>query len=82
MKKILIKDNHLTLYKRKESKIWQIKIKKPFSKAERISSGTSILQDAKIIAIKKYNKIFSHVDHYLYPNKFTIISVFSKNISY
>ena len=56
MKKILLKDNHLILYKRKESKIWQIKIKKPFSKAERVSSRTSILKDAKIIAIKIYNK--------------------------
>ena len=56
-KKILLKENHLQLYKRENSKIWQIKIKLPSKKALRISSGTSVLKEAKKIAIKKYNLI-------------------------
>ena len=54
MKKISLKSNHLEIYKRENSQIWQIKIKLPQKKALRISSGTSILEEAKKIANKKY----------------------------
>ena len=55
MKKILLKQNNLQIYKRENSKIWQLKIKLPHKKAIRISSGTSILKEAKFIGTKKYN---------------------------
>ena len=55
MKKISLKKNHLQLYKRENSKIWQIKIKLPYKKALRLSSGTSVLKEAKEIANKKYD---------------------------
>ena len=55
MNNIKLKKNQLQLYKRKNSKIWQIKIKLPFKKALRITSGTTIIDDAKEIAFKKYN---------------------------
>ena len=55
MKKISLKKNHLQLYKRENSKIWQIKIKLPHKKALRVSSGTSVLKEAKEIANKKYD---------------------------
>ena len=54
MKKIFLKKNHLQLYKRENSKIWQIKIKLPQIAAMRVSSGTSELTEAKKIAHKKY----------------------------
>ena len=57
MKKILLIENHLHLYKRENSKIWQIKLKLPNKKALRISSKSSILEDAKQIAIQKYDLI-------------------------
>ena len=54
MKNIKLKEDQLQLYKRENSKIWQIKIKLPFKKALRISSGTTIINEAKKIALKKY----------------------------
>lgn len=54
MKNIKLKENQLQLYKRENSKIWQIKIKFPFKKALRTSSGTTIINEAKEIALKKY----------------------------
>ena len=53
MKYIKLKEDQLQLYKRENSKIWQIKIKLPFKKALRISSGTSITDEAKKVALKK-----------------------------
>jgi len=55
MKKISLKKNHLQLYKRENSKIWQIKIKLPHKKSLRVSSGASVLKEAKEIANKKYD---------------------------
>ena len=55
MKKIKLKEDQLQLYKRENSKIWQIKLKLPFKKALRISSGTTVIDEAKKIALKKYN---------------------------
>jgi aspartate carbamoyltransferase catalytic subunit len=54
MKKISLKEKHLQIYKRENSRIWQIKIKLPYKKAIRVTSGTSILKDAKNISINKY----------------------------
>ena len=55
MKKISLKKNNLQLYKRENSKIWQIKIKLPHKKSLRVSSGASVLKEAKEIANKKYD---------------------------
>ena len=57
MKNINIKNTELQLYKRENSKIWQIKFKLPLKKAKRISSGTRILSEAKKIAIKKFKSL-------------------------
>jgi len=54
MKNIKLKDGQLQLYKRENSKIWQIKLKLPFKKALRMTSGTTITDEAKKIALKKY----------------------------
>jgi len=54
MKKISLQKNCIQIYKRENSKIWQIKIKLPKLKAQRITSGTSVLKNAKEIAFKKY----------------------------
>ena len=62
MKKILLKKNHLYLYKRENSNIWQIKIKLPYEKALRVSSRTYVLKEAKKIANKKY-KLLSLENH-------------------
>ena len=58
MKYIELKNKQLQLYKREKSKFWQIKIKLPFRKSIRISSRTSIFNEANEIALKKY-EIFS-----------------------
>ena len=55
MKKINLKEDHLQIYKRENSNVWQIKIKIPYKKALRISSRSKVLEDAKDIALKKYN---------------------------
>jgi aspartate carbamoyltransferase catalytic subunit len=55
MKKFILKKNHLQIYKRENSKFWQIRIKFPHKAALRISSRTSMLKEAKEIANKKYN---------------------------
>tara|TARA_Y100000590_G_scaffold462076_1_gene625258 strand:+ start:278 stop:1426 length:1149 start_codon:yes stop_codon:yes gene_type:complete len=81
MKKINIKDNHLQLYKRDNSKLWQIKIKLPNHKSIRKTSGTTILQDAKKIALNYYQdkrrsvkqKLFFS-KNYIYKSKHLIES--------
>ena len=57
MKKINLKDDQLQLYKRENSKVWQIKLKLPRQKAIRKSSGSKILEEAKKTALNKYNEI-------------------------
>ena len=54
MNKFFLQKNNLEIYKRENSKIWQIKIKLPKKKAIRISSGSYNLKEAKQIAKKKY----------------------------
>ena len=55
MKKLNMKEDHLQIYKRENSNVWQIKIKLPHKKALRISSRTKVKEDAKNIALNKYN---------------------------
>ena len=67
MKNITLHNEHIKLYKRKNSKFWQMRIKPPREKAIRESSGCKSLKEAKEIALKKYytltkNKKFIHLD--------------------
>ncbi len=55
----ILKSGHIKLYKRENSKFWQMKIKLPKLKAIRSSTGSKILRDAESIAIKYYNSISS-----------------------
>ena len=57
MKKLILHNGHIKIYKRENSKFWQMRIKPPKKKALRESSGCRSLNDAKIIALKKYNSI-------------------------
>ncbi len=56
MKKINLKNDHLQIYKRENSNLWQIKIKLPNQKSIRKTSGTKILKDAKKIGLEIYNQ--------------------------
>jgi len=51
----ILKSGHIKLYKRENSKFWQMKIKLPKQKAIRSSSGTKILKEAEKIALKNYS---------------------------
>ena len=51
----ILKSGHIKLYKRKNSKFWQMKIKLPKQKAIRSSSGTKILKEAEKIALNNYS---------------------------
>ena len=55
MKIINLKHDHLQVYKRENSNVWQIKIKLPNKKELRISSRTKVIEDAKNIALHKYD---------------------------
>ena len=59
MKKINLKNDQLQVYKRENSKVWQIKLKLPRQKAIRKSSGSKILEEAKKIALDIYKKILN-----------------------
>ena len=59
MKKINLKNDQLQIYKRENSKVWQIKLKLPRQKAIRKTSGSKILEEAKKIALDIYNKILN-----------------------
>ena len=56
MKKINLKNDQLQIYKRENSKAWQIKLKLPRQKAIRKSSGSKIQEEAKKIALDIYKK--------------------------
>ena len=45
----ILKSGHIKLYKRENSKFWQMKIKLPKQKAIRSSSGTTIFKEAEKI---------------------------------
>ena len=53
----LLKSGHIKLYKRENSKFWQMKIKLPKLKAIRSSTGTKILKYAENIALKKFSSL-------------------------
>ena len=55
----LLKSGHIKLYKRENSKYWQMKVKMPKLKAIRSSTGSKILKDAEKIALKYYSSIYS-----------------------
>ena len=55
MKSRILKSGHIKIYKRKNSKYWQMKIKLPKIKAIRSSTGSKILKDAEKIALKYYS---------------------------
>ena len=59
MKKINLKNDQLQIYKRENSKAWQIKLKLPRQKAIRKSSGSKILEEAKKTALGIYDKILN-----------------------
>ena len=55
----LLKSGHIKLYKRENSKYWQMKVKMPKLKAIRSSTGSKILKDAEKIALNYYSSISS-----------------------
>ena len=55
----LLKSGHIKLYKRENSKYWQMKVKLPKLKAIRSSTGSKILKDAEKIALNYYSSISS-----------------------
>ena len=59
MKSKFLKSGHIKLYKRENSKYWQMKVKLPKLKAIRSSTGSKILKDAEKIALKYYSSIYS-----------------------
>ena len=59
MKKINLKNDQLQVYKRENSKVWQIKLKLPRQKAIRKSSGSKILEEAKKTALILYDEILN-----------------------
>ena len=48
----LLKSGHIKLYKRENSKYWQMKVKLPKIKAIRLSTGSKILKDAEKLELK------------------------------
>jgi len=56
MKIVNLKSGHIQIYKRENSKFWQMKLKYPKEKAIRLSTGTKILNDAKKISLDQYYK--------------------------
>ena len=57
MKYIILHNGHIKIYKRENSKYWQMRIKAPRRKAIRESTGCKILKDAKSIATNRYNTL-------------------------
>ena len=53
----LLKSGHIKLYKRENSKYWQMKIKLPKQKAIRSSTGSKILKESEKIALKYYSSL-------------------------
>ena len=56
MKIINLKSGHIQIYKRENSKFWQMKLKYPKKKAIWLSTGTKILNDEKKISLDQYYK--------------------------
>ena len=69
MKKINLKKDQLQIYKRENSKAWQIKLKLPRQKAIRKSSGSKILEEAKKTALGIYDEILNNKKYAFDINK-------------
>ena len=54
MKYIILQNGHIKIYKRENSRYWQMRIKPPKKKALRESTGCKLLKDAKDIATNRY----------------------------
>ena len=52
-----LKSEHIKLYKRENSKYWQMKLKLPKLKAIRYSTGSKILKEAESIALRYYSSL-------------------------
>ena len=65
----LLKSGHIKLYKRENSKYWQMKVKLPKIKAIRLSTGSKILKDAEKIALKYYSSFSSKKNIHLKRTK-------------
>ena len=52
-----LKSGHIKIYKRENSKYWQMKVKLPKLKALRSSTGSKILKEAEKIALKYYSSL-------------------------
>ena len=70
-----LKAGHIKLYKRENSKYWQMKIKLPKQKASRSSTGSKVLKDAEEIALKNYSSLKIKNDT---QNKERSINVYKK----
>ena len=57
MKSKFLESGHIKLYKRENSKYWQMKIKLPKQKAIRSSTGSKILKESEKIALKYYSSL-------------------------
>ena len=69
MKKINLKNDQLQIYKRENSKAWQIKLKLPRQKAIRKSSGSKFLEEAKKTALGIYDEILKTKKYAIDINK-------------
>ncbi len=58
-KDITLHNGHIRIYKRENSKFWQMRIKAPKEKAIRESTGCRSLKDAKDIATRKYELLIN-----------------------
>ena len=65
----LLNSGHIKLYKRENSKYWQMKVKLPKIKAIRLSTGSKILKDAEKIALKYYSSFSSKKNIHLKRTK-------------
>jgi len=52
-----LRSGHIKLYKRENSKYWQMKIKLPKQKAIRSSTGSKVIKEAEKIALKNYSSL-------------------------
>ena len=53
----ILKSGHIKLYKRENSRYWQMKLKLPKIKAIRSTTGSKILKEAEKIALNYYSSL-------------------------
>ena len=75
MKTISLHNEHIKIYKRENSKYWQMRIKAPREKAMRESTGCKSLKEAKEIALRKYYTLTStkKINNYRYRSPFSYL---------